>query len=110
MGADMDAARPYEVLLTPEAEEAYLAVRSKADLTRLDSMLDVLDTVPDIGRAYDPLYEAARPSIEGLRVVYAGHFGIYYVIDEDAGRVVVVAIEDQRRDPLTRFSHLDSQR
>lgn len=96
----------FEVLLTPEAESAYLAISSKTDLAKADSMLDVLDTVPGIGREYDPLYEAARPAIEGLLAVYAGHFGIYYVVDEDAPRVLVLSIEDQRRDPLARFPHI----
>ena len=86
--------RAYEVLLTPEAEGAYVAVVSKADLRQLDSMLDVLDTVPGIGREYDPVYPAARPDIDGLKVVYAGHYGIYYVVDEVLKRVLVLAIED----------------
>lgn len=103
---DVAEPRAYEVLLVPEAEAAYLAIASKADLAKVDSMLDVLDTVPGIGRAYDPLYEAARPNIDGLLVVHAGHLGIYYVVDENARKVVVLAIEDQRRNPLARFPHL----
>ena len=35
--------RGYEVLLTPEAEQAYVGVSSKADLGQLDAMLDQMD-------------------------------------------------------------------
>ena len=69
-------------------------------------MLDLLDAVSGIGRACDPLYEAARPDIDGLLVAYAGHFSVCYVVDEKGGRVIVLSIEDQRRDSLGRFPHL----
>lgn len=36
-------------------------------------------------------------------VVYAGHYGICYDIDEPALRVNVAYIEDQRTDPAKRF-------
>ena len=109
MGSRMAEPHGYDVLLTPEAEGSYLAIQSQADLAKVDSMLDVLGTVPGIGRAYDPLYEAARPGIDGLLVVYAGHYGIYYVVDEDTSRVIVLSIEDQRRDPMARFGHLKAR-
>lgn len=102
----MPSSRSYEVLLTPEAEQAYTSIASKADLKQLDAMLDVLDTVPGVGRLYDPAYPAARPNIDNLLVVYAGHYGIYYVIREQSKCVHVLAIEDQRRDPLARFPFL----
>ena len=102
----MPNAHSYEVLLTPEAEQAYINVSSKVDLKQLDAMLDVLDTVPGIGRLYDPIYPAARPDIDNLQVVFAGHYGVYYVVDEQNKRVMVLAIEDQRRDPLARFPFL----
>lgn len=102
----MGGPRPYEVLLTPEAEAAYLAIAPASELAKVDSMLDVLDTVPGVGRSYDPPYEAARPGVEGLLVAYAGRFGVYYVVDEGAREVKVLSIEDQRRDPLARFPHL----
>ena len=96
----------YEVLLTPEAESVYISITGKKASQELDAMLDALSTAPRIGRVYDPLYEAARPDIENLLVAYAAHFGIYYIVNEEDRRVLVLSIEDQRRDPLTRFSHL----
>ena len=66
-------------------------------------MLGVLGIICSAGSIYDPAYEAARPPVE-CRVVYAGHYGIYYSIGQDLDSpVVVFSIEDQRRDPSTRF-------
>ena len=93
----------HDVLLTPEAEASYLKISAKADLKEVDSILDALGIAPGIGRTYDPLYEAAKPNIDGLLVAYAGHYGIYYVADEREARVMVLAIEDQRRNPMERF-------
>ncbi len=102
--AESDILQVYTVILSPTAEKAFKAVRSRADRRRIDGVLCVLDTVPGIGRDYDPIYEAAKPS-EDVKVVYAGHFGIYYQIIESDNLVYVYYIEDQRRDPMKRFSH-----
>lgn len=99
-----EEAQPYQVLLTEGAKQAYKRIPSGKALNRLDRMLDVLDTVPDIGSVYRPLYEAATPPFE-LKVVYADHYGIYYRVLEEVGQVHVYYIEDQRRDPLNRFSY-----
>ena len=78
------------------------SIESKADRKRIDKVLRVLDTVPGIGRAYDPLYEAAKPE-EPVLVAYAGHYGIYYDVSDEHDEVHIYYIEDQRRDPLSRF-------
>lgn len=96
------AGMPYEVVLSPVAEQVMWDVGSRDDRRRIDGVLTVLDTVPSIGRVYDPLYEAARPS-EDVMVAYAGHCGIYYEVFEEARTVYVYYIEDQRRDPMPRF-------
>ena len=101
--AEADGA-PYQVLISNRAFEALSSIRSKADARAVARIIDLLDTVPYLGRVYDPLYDATRPDFEA-RVVYAGHFGIYYEVIEDEQREVhVLYIEDQRRDPLMRFS------
>ncbi|WP_139651645.1 hypothetical protein [Raoultibacter phocaeensis] len=92
----------YEVVLSPVAEQVMWDVRSRADRKRIDGVLSVLDTVPDIGRGYDPLYEAAMPP-KDVMVAYAGHFSIYYEVLEEERIVYVYYIEDQRRDPMARF-------
>lgn len=92
----------YRVRLSQNAAMTYAAIPSKKDLARVNKVLDLLDTVPDIGHAYDPLYESAKPPFD-LRVVFAGNYGIYYAVDEAAKAVDVFYLEDQRKDPLTRF-------
>ena len=92
----------YQVLFTEEAKNAYSRIRSLGDLKEVNDVLRVLDTVPGIGREYDPVYAAARPPF-AVMVAYAGHFGIYYVVSEEQHEVQVYFIEDQRRDPLNRF-------
>lgn len=77
-------------------------IGSRVDKAKIDKVLCVLDTVPGIGRTYDPMYEAAKPD-EPLMVVYAGHYDIYYEVSEERREVYIYFIEDQRRDPLTRF-------
>lgn len=97
-----DEEHSYEVKLTHGARQAYRDICSNADLGRVNKLLDILDTAPYIGHVYDPIYDAARLPFD-LLVVYAGHFGIYYVVEEEAKQVLVFFIEDQRRDPLGRF-------
>lgn len=92
----------YEVIVSPTALEAMANIASRADRARIDSVLCILDTVPGIGRTYDPLYEAAKPE-EPVMVAYAGHYGIYHEVSDEREEVYVYYIEDQRRDPLSRF-------
>ena len=56
-----------------------------------------------MGEVYEPIYDSAMPDHE-VRVTFAGHFGIYYTIDEVGGVVGVEYLEDCRRDPLRKFS------
>ena len=99
---EQDEPRTYEVIIAPTAFETMASIESKADRKRIDKVLRVLDTVPGIGRAYDPLYEAAKPE-EPVLVAYAGHYGIYYDVSDEHDEVHIYYIEDQRRDPLSRF-------
>lgn len=97
-----DDLETYEVILSPTAEQVLQSIPSRADRKRIDRILCVLDTVPGIGRNYDPLYDAARPP-ETVQVTYAGHYGIYYEVLKEQNIVYVYYIEDQRCDPLGRF-------
>lgn len=63
--------RDYEVVLTDRAKRDYLTIVAKPDSISVNNILDALDTLPYIGRVYDPLYDAARTPFE-LRVAYAG--------------------------------------
>lgn len=93
---------PYEVRLSEAAEVMYRSLSSDKAFPKIRKMLDLLDTVPEIGRVYDPDYPAARPDME-MRVTYAERYSIYYVVEESAKLVRVLFIEDQRRNPLNRF-------
>ncbi len=68
-----------------------------------------LEDFPLLGRAYDPDYEAARPPMP-CRVLYAGRYGVYYMLTDDAPvpLLVVLAIEDERRDSMRRFSGMQA--
>jgi len=81
---------------------AYKAIRAKVDLAAVNRSIEILGTLPYLGRAYDPVYEAAKPPFD-LLVAYASHYGIYYVVEEEQHQIHMYFIEDQRRDPMTRF-------
>ena len=86
-----------------EAQYQLVRIPSNADYNEVKRMLRALGIIADAGSVYDPAYEAAKPPVE-CRVVYAGHYGIYYTSEDPGSPVVVFAIEDQRRNPKTRFS------
>lgn len=93
----------YELLLTDEAFYAYASLPSDSLFARVDHDLDLLRSFPELGKKYDPVYDAARPPFD-CRVLYCEQYGIYYRVDDGNRRVVVFAIVDQRRNPKTRFS------
>lgn len=102
---DAEERAPYGVVLTDEAFSAYAGLPTERLFKRVDHDLGLLEKTPYLGREYDPAYEAARPPFP-CRVLYCGHYGIYYRVVEDARTVVVFAIEDQRRNPVERFSSI----
>lgn len=95
--------RHYTVILTDEAFSSYVALPTARLFAHVDKDLGLLETLPYLGQAYDPAYDAARPPFE-CRVLYCEHYGIYYRVNEEARTVTIFAIEDQRRNPLGRFA------
>lgn len=93
----------YEVKLAPAAQVTYEGVYPSAQFDNIRKVLGLLGTFPGIGTIYDPQYEAASLPA-GARVIHAGKYGIYYIINAEAQKVLVLTIEDQRSNPLTRFS------
>lgn len=81
----------------------YAEVEPDRMYERIGDLIDFLVEHPYYGQAYDPYYESARPPVP-CRVFYCGHYGVYYHVDDSLGMIYVFAIEDQRRDPLRRFS------
>lgn len=93
---------PYAVMLAPSVLDALLSIGSNDDARRVRRRLEALAIAPYQGAVYDPVYESARPPHE-VRVTFAGHFGIYYTVDDGTRRVCVEYLEDARRDPRTKF-------
>lgn len=100
--AEATEEKPYEIQLTDEAVYAYGEIPSQEIYGRIGSLLDFLTTHPYYGQEYDPYYEAALPPIT-CRVFYCGRYGVYYHVHENEMLITVLAIEDQRRNPLARF-------
>lgn len=98
-----ESAEPFEVLLTDEALFSYSEITSTKIYSRIGFLIDFLALHPYYGEAYDPYYEAAVPPIPS-RVFYCSHYGVYYHVNTKARTVTVLAIVDQRRNPLSRFS------
>lgn len=98
---EVDEQPLYSVFLTKAAKASLPFIVAKSHRAKVRKMLQMIDTVPEMGRVYDPDYPATLPPFE-VRVTYAGRYGIYYTINEDAQEVYVISIEDQRRDPLNR--------
>ncbi len=94
----------FAVELTDEAFFSYVSIASERLFEHVDTDIGLLETNPYLGRVYDPVYDAARPDFP-CRVLYCEHYGIYYRVDDKLHRIVVFAIEDQRRNPKSRFSH-----
>ena len=93
---------PFEVQLTDEAVYAYSAIPSQDVYVRIGTLLDFVAEHPYYGQEYDPYYESALPPVE-CRVFFCGKYSAYYHVDENRRIITVLAIEDQRRNPLARF-------
>lgn len=101
-GSDAEAPRRYAVVLAESVRAGLLEIASRDDALRVGRRLLLLEVAPAMGAIYDPIFESAMPDHE-VRVTYAGHYGIYYTIDEKSGVVGVEYLEDCRKNPLERF-------
>lgn len=101
-GSELGGARPYAVQMTDEAVYAYARIPSDDVYRRMGELLGNLASFPRYGQEYDPYYDASRPPAP-CRVAFCGRYGIYYHVDDESHTVTVLAIEDERRDPKTRF-------
>lgn len=83
-------------------------VTSERVARKVFSYRELLETTPDLGRSYDPLYPAARPPFP-CRVVSVPDtpFDLYYIKEEERRRIVVICLEFQRIDPHARFSRIN---
>lgn len=68
----------------------------------------LLQDYPDLGKAYDPDYPAARPPFDCREIhVPDTPFTLYYLKNEEERLVVIFCIEFQRAQPNSRFSGVD---
>lgn len=95
-----------QVVLSELAQEQLLAIPSDAAYLHVKEAIRNLSLFPQMGRVYEPDYEAAVPPVT-CRILYAGRYGVYYTGpdgDSPAAPLVVLAVEDERADPKRRFS------
>lgn len=95
----------YEVRLSNNALYVHLNITSETAAQKVEKVLELLQSFPELGHVYEPLYTAAQTPFT-MRVIYAGTYGIYYDIDDAAQIVNIDFIEDQRRDPESRFTNV----
>ena len=69
----------YGTWLSDGASASLLALGDRAYLEVTDT-LTLLESHPELGREYDPLYEASKPPFP-VRVFFIGNYGIYYTPD-----------------------------
>lgn len=83
-------------------------VHSKRVAEKIFSYRELLEEFPDIGANYNPQYSAARPPFPCRSIAVPDTpFSLYYLKDEAARRIIIFAIEYNRSDPNSRFSHVD---
>lgn len=105
-GLGVMAAEGMRVLFTDSVRTFILEnVFSERVALAIDRQRDMLALFPEMGREYDPVYDAARLSVPCRWIAIPDTpFTIYYVIDYDADEVRVFYIEHQRMNPMGRFS------
>ena len=81
------------------------SIESPRVLARIEQQKGMLELFPEMGRAYQPEYEAAYPSVPCRWVAVPDTpFTLYYHFDTEEQKVVVFYIEHQRMNPMGRFS------
>lgn len=102
MGA---ADEPMRVLFTSSVRQFILEnVYSERVAAAIDRQREMLALFPEMGRRYDPIYEAAFPPFPCRWVAIPDTlFTLYYTVDVGKNEVVVFYIEHQRMNPRKRF-------
>ena len=79
-------------------------VESPRVLNRIEKYLRALRTFPEMGQEYSPTYETSWPPIPCRWIaIPSTPFTIYYHFFEEAKRIVILYIENQRSNPNKRF-------
>lgn len=71
---------------------------------RIDRSIALLETMPGLGREYEPEYEADLPPFSRrFMVVPRTTKCLYFTVDEDARVLRFFLLDDTRRNPQARF-------
>lgn len=96
--------KPYQRALSPSFADSYASLHHAAH-KRTESLLDLLQYFPYIGKNYDPPYEHAAPPLPCRRaVVPKTHCCLYYVVDEERRMLYFLRLGDTRQDPNTPWT------
>ena len=100
---------PWSVFYTVSALEFISnEVSSERVARKIFEYRSLLESFPDLGRAYDPEYSAARPPfLRRCIAVPDTPFVLYYLKEEEGRRIVIFCIDYRRRDPNARFSEYE---
>lgn len=97
---------PFEIILSDEATYSLAEIPSERVYTRISSLIDFLAHHPYYGEEYDPYYKATFPPIT-CRVFFCARYGIYYHIFDEKRQILILAVEDTRKNPLSRFKTME---
>ena len=103
---DESVEEAYEVLLADEATYSLAEIPSSKVYSRICALIDFLSYHPYYGEEYDPYYDASFPPID-CRVFFCARYGIYYHVFQDEREILVLAVEDTRKSPLSRFGVIE---
>lgn len=98
---------PWDVRYTRQFDDLLMALADR-DYERVEHSIDILSSNPGLARAYDPVYEAARPPAPCLWYhVPRTTKDLYLVADAEAALLTFIFMADAREDPRHRFDPLD---
>ena len=100
------SSEPFEIILTDEATYSLAEIPSNKVYSRICALIDFLAAHPYYGEEYDPYYEATFPPLT-CRVFFCAHYGIYYHIFDDEHQILILAVEDTRKNPLSHFKIME---
>lgn len=98
----MSNEQTYSVIYTDEAVASLSLIQGDKVFSAILNAIRLLETSPHLGHIYDPDYPASNPPFE-CRVMHCERHAIYHVVHDDDGKVIVFAIEDNRRNPMALF-------
>lgn len=100
-----DCEKALAVGFTLLAKAEYRQISSEREIEHVNRVIDLLANMPRLGHVYEPDEDTAFMPIE-VRVFYTGRHGVYYTLQEERNRLLILSIADQRGDPRQRYRRL----